>query len=643
MSGFTPFPFDRPVSDTTANDLLDLSGLLAALWRRGLYIIAAAAVGMIVALFWATRFTTPLYNATAVLVLEPSPEPNVDLEAVVPGLTGDNSAINTELEILASRTLLTRVVTALELASDVEFNPRLSPSTLEPIFAKLRALGLWPALPPFDPELDARLVVTATVDRLMSKLSVRNVPDSMIFEVTVQSPDRKKAALIANTLSEFYIERQVELKFAANTTALSWLSVRVEELGRELEVAEKAASAFAAQMQIINPNTIEALQGELAEVRQRIDAIETARARSASSSTSQRQLDEFTARETALAQKILQQSQDLVQLAQLQRIAESNRIIYESFLSRLKETSVQQGVQQPDSAILSTAEVAEFPAHPQPVLAALVGAVLMMAMTIIVILRQETGRQTFRTPDELQFQFPMPVLGQVRAAKRGLGRLDLPQLIARQDAPIQDDIRSFRTAFLSRPAHKKILVTSSTSGEGKTTQALLFAASLAELGKSVLVIEADLRRPTVLQQFGSKAVATERSLANVLSGGLDLKRAILRPKAQRFFVLPAGKSNTNPASALAGKGMANLLADAAGMFDHIVIDAPPVLAAPDANVLSALADQIIYVVRWQRTSRFQLRRGVEALSTAQAKVTGFMMTQIRPSFMRKLGVEEYKA
>lgn len=646
MTALTPFKVFQntgaPPSDTPS-DLLNLTSLIKALWFRKFSLSFAALLGGLLALLWATHISTPIYYATSVLVMEPIPERSLDIEAVMPGLGGENSAINTEIEVLSSRAVLGLVVDQLALVDDPEFNPNLISGRAAPILAWATHVGLWPHPPVPTADLQLALDRTATIDQLSGRIAVRNVPDSMVFEITVESPDRLKAAEIANRLADVHIARQIEDKFSANDAALDWLTQRVDDLGKDLQAAETAASEFTAQMQIINPDTMEALSLQLAELRQRIAALDAAALRSNRSNTDSPQRQALLADEVAVSDKILQQSQSIVRLAQLRREADASRLIYESFLARLKETAVQKGVEQADSSILSRAEVAESPAEPKPLIFAVLGAAAALVICSIRVMQQETSRDTFRTSDELVQKFHIPVSGKIRSGPIRIRARALETVKSNPNALFLEDVRNLRTALLAQHSdgNRTILVTSAMPGEGKSTQTVLLAHALGELGRRVLVVDADLRRPSISRFFTLGSKTDQSSLVDVLRGRQDLKSALMKPKDANHYILLAGKADTNPASILSSKPMANLLQTTRKHFDIVLLDAPPLLAAPDARILAGLVDDTLLTVQWDKTRAPQVQQSLDALHSVGANVSNMVLTQVNANAMRAMGAREY--
>ena len=167
-----------------------------------------------------------------------------------------------------------------------------------------------------------------------------------------------------------------------------------------------------------------------------------------------------------------------------------------------------------------------------------------------------------------------------------------------------------------------VVVTSAVGGEGKTTTALDLARSLAEAGERVLLVEADLRRPTLAPTL---RLAPGPGLSEVLAGQVELAAAVRPGGGEGLSVLPAGAVPPNPAELLGSERMAAAVATLRTGYDKVLLDAPPLLPVTDAAVCSAVADGVLLVVRWGRTSRDEVAEAVAMLEQVHAPVLGSVL------------------
>ncbi|MGM7721715.1 CpsD/CapB family tyrosine-protein kinase [Metabacillus sp. Hm71] len=192
-------------------------------------------------------------------------------------------------------------------------------------------------------------------------------------------------------------------------------------------------------------------------------------------------------------------------------------------------------------------------------------------------------------------------------------------------SPIAEQFRTIRTniQFSSVDEEvKTIIVTSAGPAEGKSTTTANLAVVFAQQGKKVLMIDADLRKPTVHYTFNKENYI---GLSNVLTKQETLVEAIQTTSQENLFVLTSGPVPPNPSELLGSKGMQSMLAEVKQEFDVIILDSPPVLAVTDAQVLSNLTDGVVLVVSSGKTEVDAAKKAKELLQSAKAKILGVVL------------------
>ena len=184
---------------------------------------------------------------------------------------------------------------------------------------------------------------------------------------------------------------------------------------------------------------------------------------------------------------------------------------------------------------------------------------------------------------------------------------------------LRTNLAFVRAAGTPTPGAEVVLVTSALGSEGKTTTALDLARSFAEAGERVLLVEADLRRPTLAPALH---LEPGPGLSDVLAGQAEVAAAVRPGGSEGLSVLPAGTVPPNPAELLGSARMADAVAGLRGAYDKVLLDAAPLLPVTDAAVCSALADGVLLVVRWGRTSRDEVTEAVTMLEQVHARVLG---------------------
>lgn len=604
-------------------DLVDFTAMLRTIWRSRGIIAVATVLGAVAGLAWALWVADPRYRATAHLVMAADPTAQPSLEGMVPGLSVSSVAANTEVEILQSRVLLRQVVETLALDDLAEFNPDLQAPGMTDQIA--RTLGAAPPDPGADP-------ISATIDALSDRLSIRNIPDSRVFEVTAESLHPGRAAEIANAVAALYLRDQVALKQQDATRATVWLEDRVSELRAELETADSRAKAFAAQMELVSPEHLNGLSAQLKEIRQRI-------ATKAANGAPQGQLRPLRQMEATLSAQLDRQSADMVTLGQLRLEAEASRAIYEHFLARLKEASVQRGVQTADARLLSPAEVPARPATPSATLATALAALLALIAASTRALVREAMAETMRSSEILEATAGYGVIGEIpkipRLREGGLA----DHVHRRPGCHAAEALRHLRTTLYhgNAAAPGVLLVTSSAANEGKSSLSRALAHSLSGIGKRVLLIEADIRRRPLRRR---RRNAERPGLLSVLDGKASLGKAVFRDDTLGIWVLPGETAQANTADVLSSRQMDSLIKTARQNYDVIIIDTPPVLAVPDTKLIGRSADAVLFAVAWDRTRRGPLRQALKALETMNIPVAGLVMTQIDAQAARRYGLQD---
>jgi len=339
----------------------------------------------------------------------------------------------------------------------------------------------------------------------------------------------------------------------------------------------------------------------------------------------------------AIETQIENQSVELIKLRQLQREAEASRLIYEFFLGRLKETSVQQGTQQADSRIISRAVVPVKASAPRKSMVLVLAAMLGLLVGAAMILLREMRQTGIRTADQLEKLTGMTVIGQIPMIPARRRSNVLKYLVDKPNSAAAEAIRNLRTSLLLSDIDnppKVFMSTSSLPGEGKTTQSLALAQNMAGLGQKVLLIEGDIRRRVFNEYFDIKE---KRGLLAVLSGAAELKDVVTHVDELGADVLIGEKSATNAADIFSSQKFRDFLKASRKAYDAIIIDTPPVLIVPDSRVIGQSVDAIIYTVKWDSTSRVQVREGLRMFETVNLRIAGLVLSQINPKQMKHYG------
>ena len=335
-------------------------------------------------------------------------------------------------------------------------------------------------------------------------------------------------------------------------------------------------------------------------------------------------------------------NESAIEYSFLKRDFEADRTLYEGLLQKLKEAGVSAGLRSNNIRQIDMARTPGGPTEPNIPRNLGFGFCLGLTTGIGLAFLLEGMDNTVRTPEQAQAISGLPSLGMIplgsrnssEAASRGLtvaASKEAVELItqSRPQSQMSEAYRALRTSLLLTSVGappKIILITSALPQEGKTTTSVNTATVLAQKGTRVLLVDADLRRPSIHKALG---LGPRSGLSNVLTGGISLPDAILRSSVMpNLFVLPAGTPPPNPAELLASSQMVEVLAELRQHYDHIVLDTPPTLSVTDAVVLSTRADAVVLVIRCGQTTKPALRRSREILAQVNARVAGVLLNAV---------------
>jgi len=255
------------------------------------------------------------------------------------------------------------------------------------------------------------------------------------------------------------------------------------------------------------------------------------------------------------------------------------------------------------------------------------GIVAVMGLVCGMIFLREWSDTTLKSVDEIRASIPLPILGSVPSFdSKALGISGSPLQTAlcyfhRPGSPEAEAYRSLRTSFLVTlsEGQRIIQVTSPEPGDGKSTLTANLAIAMAQSGKRVLLIDSDLRRPTIHTLFGMRR---DIGVTEVLSGEIDLLTAAQQTVVEGLSVLTCGHLPSNPAEMLASGSYAKMLRDAEHEFDLVLVDTPPLLAVSDPCIVAPNTDGLVLVLRMGKNKRNSARRATELIDTNNIRVLG---------------------
>ena len=725
--------------------------------RRYVWIILCLAVGgAAIAGGW-SLMRTPLYEATASVV--------IDREG--PGLFDrdreslyDSSPeyLQTHFELLKSHEVLRRTADLLKLWEQPEYQvksrfARLIDELRQRVYEMFGGDGSLTSAHDKATEEDG--AQHSELGQFRRHILVSPVRGSRVVHITVQSHDARFAAKAANTLAAVYIDNVMELKAGTKEKASKWFSTHLEELRRKVEESEynlysyrskyglmdaherqmvatqqfselnsemvkaemKRADALARYQQIASlihhqaphknetairegdeaaglAEATEILHSPLIQVLRTEEIKASARAAELADKYgplhpkmmhARSELDDLRQRIQKEMQKIyssikheyetivarvkmireaverhkeekMKLEQHEVEHAILDREAQSNRQLYDTFLRQMKETNLTSGMLMSNIYLADPAVASTAPVQPRMKLNILLGLIAGLLGGIGLAFMMDYRDHSFKSSDEIERYLPsLPLLGvvpiQLNGSRKLLGIITLhsnghggwhPTLLTdgNGSGPMMDpwisaeSYRTIRTNILlpstARP-FMSLLITSPGEREGKTTLAVNLAFAMVQLeGLRIVLINADLRKPSSRRFFGEQAEAS-RGLAHYLMSQATVADILNPTHIPNLFVIPPGMVPPNSSELLHSKRMSDLLTQLTESGFQVIVDAPPVLPVADALILSTQTEGVVLVISERETDRDACRVAINRITGCGGKLLGVILQKSHSS------------
>ena len=328
--------------------------------------------------------------------------------------------------------------------------------------------------------------------------------------------------------------------------------------------------------------------------------------------------------------QVLSTQDSSIDLNLLKREVDTNRQLYDGLLQRIKQLGVSGGVVTNNISVVDPAEASLFPFKPNLARNLLIGLAAGLFLGLCIVFVLEFIDDSIKFPDEVERTLGLPLMGIIPRVNRKRGENKSVALDVHSDprSTLAEAYRSVRTALqFSTPegAPKRLVVTSTTRNEGKSTTALALAINFAQMGQRVLLIDADMRNPSVHKLLD---IPNEYGLSNLLSSDSRGEKMIMRTTVPNLSVLTAGPVPPNPVDLLMGPKLLLLLNVAATLgIEYVIVDAPPLLGIADSIVLGNQLQNILFVVQASRTRKSHIKNGLRRLRLAGLMPRGVVLTQ----------------
>jgi len=336
--------------------------------------------------------------------------------------------------------------------------------------------------------------------------------------------------------------------------------------------------------------------------------------------------NKLAAQVSLLKGESLSEQDQSVRYGLLAREADTNRELYDGLLQRYKELNASAGIALSNISVVDTAMVPGGPSSPHLLKNILVAILLGSGLAAATVFLMDQFDDSIRVPEDVEAKLGLPLLGVVPRAQGE----EPEDALADPKSPISEAYNSLRSSLLYSTADglpQIILFTSAQPAEGKSTSSYASAVSFARMGKSVLLIDADMRRPSLHRRINSENV---RGLSTLLTSRDPLASAVLPSGEPGLKFLTSGSVPPSPTELLSGGRLEQILQEAARQFDVVIIDSPPILGLADAPTMAALADGVVFIVEADCSRRGSLKAGLRRLRTVRPILLGAVLAKFDP-------------
>jgi len=627
----------------------DLKRALLNHWQ-----IFGTTVGAIVALVAVIVFQLPnVYTSTCTIQVDRKISAPVKMDKdSSPGSSGDTPQamvefMRTQERILNSRALAERVINRLNLKEDRTFNPVfLNPGIYSKVFSFFRGLILGtdsgaeeslgdpndPLNPPLSPEMEG------LVKEYYRVLDVKQLRNANVFDIASTTISRQLSVRMANAHADEYMKFIVEQRFGQASKSAEFLQKEADKIKQRLADSEQTLQNYREKTSLsVTPDSE---QKVLEDLRSQLS-----KSKSEQAKFEERYLDKhpklIEARSTTakLESEVKTREASLMDLRSktvgfdaLNRQIEADRVMYKNVLEKLKELNIQSSVATTNITVVDQAQIAKEKSGPSRVKTIALSAIAALILATGLCLGLELTNQTLRTPEDIAATLGSPFLGYIPHCKTQSAALMLLAKDQEVDRALMESYRTIQAVLRYQPESadaRVILITSACPDEGKTYNAVHFARSYAEIGFRTLLIEADLRRPSIPRITGmSETPSLIAACSPDATGEPDLMALSQKTTVPKLRVIVAGGSTLASPEILSSNRFREILAVARKTFDRIVIDTPPLGALGDVLGLTTLVDGVIWVTRFGKVKKRIVKTAFERLQQIKANVLGVVINDL---------------
>ncbi|RJG47907.1 GumC family protein [Motilimonas pumila] len=325
------------------------------------------------------------------------------------------------------------------------------------------------------------------------------------------------------------------------------------------------------------------------------------------------------------------------QYAELKREVDSNRQLYDLFLTRYKETSASSDFGSTIARFTDNAKPALFPSAPNRKMMVIIAFVFAFGFACVVAFVVEAMNDTFTRVKQVEPELGVNLLGVLPEIKVKKKKLPVNIYFDEKQKAYSEGIRSIRTGYMlsnMNQENKVLMLTSSEPNEGKTSVSVSLAYSLAQLEKTIL-IDCDLRRPSLAKRFGIPA--SQPGLANLIAGTHSFEECLVKDEATGLDVLVAGLIPPNPQELIASANFGQLISNLKQQYNRVVIDTAPCQAVSDALLISKNVDSCILVTKAEQTRTVIVKQTLGKLVQQGVKIDGVILNNLNMKKAQRYG------
>ncbi|MBI3978899.1 MAG: polysaccharide biosynthesis tyrosine autokinase [Chloroflexi bacterium] len=421
-------------------------------------------------------------------------------------------------------------------------------------------------------EVVKRLQIDLSAGQLAAGIRVQPIRDTQLLIITVSDVDPTRAALVANEVPKVFIQQNEDIQTRRFQESKAALSKQLDRISSDIARSQQAVADLRS---LKNP--------------------------------------------------------DLAEMDRLQRDLQVSQTMYATLLKSYEEIRLAEARQVDTLVMVEPAEPPTRPVRPQTIqntlLAGVVGAMIALGLAFL----KEYLDDTVKTPDDIERICGFSTLGAI-ARIPGKARESRYLLRLESRSPVAEAYRSLRTSIsfsgIDRPV-RTLLVTSPRPGEGKTTTAINVSSVMAQAGMKVVLVDTDLRRPSLHRAFG---LSNEAGLTTLLLNRAAPSDGVLQATpVENLRIVTSGPIPPNPSELLASHRMSDLVTQLAAEADVVVFDSPPLLAVTDAMVLAPQVDGTMLVLEAGTTREPALRQAAAELAKVGARVLGVVFNKVPTS------------